>query len=123
MDPDWWARWIPGYASPHRDLSQTFGAQTKEELLERIAEVSALSLITEDDPPIFMGYGMAPDDPVPVDSEKASGWKIHHVMFGVKLKEKMYALGIEADLKYPGAHTTYKSTADFLIEELVKDKR
>ena len=61
---------------------------------------------------------MAPVDPVPDDPQKARGWKVHHVIFGVKLKEKMDELGIEADLKYRGAQTTYESTAHFFIEKL-----
>jgi acetyl esterase/lipase len=54
-----------------------------------------------------------PQAAVPTDATKAQGWKVHHVIFGVKLKEKMDALGIEADLKYPGASSTYSSVADF----------
>ena len=61
---------------------------------------------------------MKPDDPVPADSSKAQGWKVHHVMFGVKLKEVMDQLGTEADLKYPDAQTTYRSNADFFIAKL-----
>ena len=58
---------------------------------------------------------MAPSDPVPSDPKKAQGWKVHHVAFGVALKKKMDALGIEADLRYPGANPTYESVADFFI--------
>ena len=121
MDMDWWKEWIPGYETPHRDFFGSFGAQTREEYLKKVSEVSALSLISEDDPPIFMSYGMAPDDPIPTDPARARGWKVHHVMFGVKLKEKMDALGIEADLKYPGAQTTYGSIPQFFIEKLAGD--
>ncbi len=113
MDFDWWQKWIPGYDKPHRDPHEAFEAQTKEEMAKLVAEVSALSLISADDPPIFMSYGMAPDAPVPTDPERARGWKVHHVMFGVKLKEKMDELGVEADLKYPGASTKYESIPQF----------
>ncbi len=68
-----------------------------------------------------MSYGMSPDDPVPDDPSRAGGWKVHHVMFGVKLKEKMDKLGVEADLKYPGARTTYRSNAAFFITKLKPD--
>ncbi len=44
-------------------------------------------------------------------------------MFGIKLKEKMDELGIEADLKYPGAKITYRSTAQFFIEKLTEKKK
>ena len=121
MDADWWKKWIPGYEKSHRNFFGTFGVQTQEEYLKKVAEVSALSLISKSDPPIFMGYGMAPDDPVPTDPQKARGWKVHHVIFGVKLKEKMDALGIEADLKYPGADTNYNSIPQFFIHKLNRD--
>ena len=34
----------------------------------------------------------------------------------------MDALGIEADLKYPGARTTYRSVSHFFIEKLTKQR-
>jgi acetyl esterase len=119
MDIDWWMRWIPGYEKPDRDVAELFGDFTDEELRKVLKDFSALSLITADDPPIFMYYEMKPGDPVPTDSSRAQGWKGHHVMFGVKLKEKMDELGVEADLKYPDAQTTYHSIAGFFIKKLM----
>lgn len=118
MDFDWWMKWIPEYDKPHRDRVEAFGKITDEELGDIIKDISALSIVSDDDVPIFMSYGMKPDDPVPADATRAQGWKVHHVMFGIKLKEKMDELGLEADLKYPGARTTYQSTADFFIRKL-----
>jgi acetyl esterase/lipase len=118
MDFDWWMKWIPGYDKPHRDVAEAVGEITGEELAALVEDISALSLISADDVPIFMSYGMKPEDPVPTEANRAQGWKVHHVMFGIKLKEKMDALGLEADLKYPGAKTEYRSTADFLIRKL-----
>jgi acetyl esterase/lipase len=121
MDFDWWMKWIPGYDKPHRDRAGTFGDVTGEELGMVLKDISALSIISSDDPPIFMSYGMKPDDPVPADAAKAQGWKVHHVIFGVKLREKMDELRVEADLKYPGAATTYQSAADFFIRKLKRN--
>jgi len=118
MDFDWWKKWVPGYDKPHRDRAEVFGDVTDEELRKIVKDISALSLITADDPPIFMSYGMKPDDPIPTDPRRVRGWKVHHVIFGVKLKEKMDKLGVEASLKYSGALTKYKSTASFLIAKL-----
>ncbi|MHC4331390.1 MAG: alpha/beta hydrolase fold domain-containing protein, partial [Planctomycetota bacterium] len=118
MDFNLWMKWIPGYDKPHRDRAESFGEVTDEELRNLLKDISAMSLISADDPPIFMSYGMKPDDPVPADAARAQGWKVHHVMFGIKLKEKMDELGVEADLKYPGARTTYESNADFFIRKL-----
>jgi acetyl esterase/lipase len=121
MDRDWWLKNIPGYSVPHRDQRTIFGVQTEEELKPLVEEVSVINHLTADDPPIFMIYGQHPDDPVPDDADKARSWQIHHVVFGLVLKEKMDALGIEAVLNYPGAETIYKSEVDFLIGKLLTD--
>ena len=118
MDWEWWKKWVPGYEKPHRDRAEVFGDLTDEELATVIKDISAQSLITKDDPPIFMSYGMAPDAQVPSDAARAQGWKVHHVIFGIKLKEMMDKLGVEADLKYPGAQTKHESLAGFFITKL-----
>ena len=120
MDLDWWTKSIPGYDTFHRRYSEYFGVESRKQALKVIKQISALSIISGDDPPIFMSYGMAPDAPVPEDPRRASGWKIHHVVFGVKLKERMGHLGIEADLKYPGAKTRYRRV---LHEEAARNGR
>jgi len=121
MEFDWWKKWVPGYKKPHRDRTEIFGDVTNGELDKIVEDISALSLITTDDPPIFMTYGMKPDDPIPTDPAKMQGWKVHHVMFGIKLKEKMDELGVEANLKYPDAQTTYQSSAGFFIRNFKPD--
>ena len=41
------------------------------------------------------------------------------MIFGIKLKEVMDNLGIEADLHYPGVESTrYSSREDFFIDKL-----
>ena len=96
----------------------TFDAE--EERAALVREISAQSLISKDDPPIYMTYGMAPDAPVPGDPQRAQGWKVHHVAFGVKLTEQMDALGIEADLVHPGAKPKFASMAEFFKAKLLK---
>lgn len=123
MDMEWWKRWVPGYTKQHRDRVELVGDITDDELRELVKDISAMSLITADDPPIFMSYGMKPDAPIPSDIKKAQGWKVHHVIFGIKLKEKMDQLGVEANLKYPGAQTRYKSPASFFITKLKPDSK
>jgi acetyl esterase len=118
MEFDWWKQWVPGYDKPHRERTEVFGDVTDEELGKIVEDISALSLITSDDPPIFMTYGMKPDDPIPTDPARVQGWKVHHVIFGIKLKEKMDQMGIESNLKYPGAQIKYESAASFLIAKL-----
>ena len=121
MDFAWWKQWVPSYDEPHRSRAEVFGEITDEQLGDIVRDISALSLLTKDDPPIFMSYGMAPDAPLPTDPARVQGWKVHHVIFGIKLKEKMDRLGVEADLKYPGAETKYGSIPDFFIAKLKPD--
>lgn len=118
MNLNWWRENIPGYDKPHRPRAEYFGDLPQAELLKRIGELAAMDLVSADDPPIHMSYGMKPGDPVPNDPKRASGWKVHHVNFGVKLKEKMDALKVEADLKHPGAKTSCKSVSEFFIRKL-----
>ncbi len=60
MDFAWWKQWIPGYEEPHRSRSEVFGKVSDEQLRKTVEDISALSLISKDDPPIFMSYGMSP---------------------------------------------------------------
>ena len=120
MEREWWLKRVPGYGTSHRDPVELYGKKTDEQIREVVADISALSLISADDPPIHMQYGQKPDDPVPDDPQKARGWKIHHVVFGVELKRAMDKLGVEANLQYPGAKTRYGSREHFLIEKLTQ---
>jgi acetyl esterase len=119
MDFAWWKQCIPGYEKPHRPRSEYFGDIDNAQLDKIIRDISAQSLITADDPPIWMSYGMAPDAPIPSDPRKIQGWKVHHVAFGIKLKEMMDELGIESHLRYPGKQNQYGSIADFFIAKLL----
>ncbi|HTI51823.1 MAG TPA: alpha/beta hydrolase, partial [Planctomycetaceae bacterium] len=120
LDVDWWLRNIPGYDEPHQNFPERFGLSDQAAYLAAVADTSALPLISADDPPIYMTYSMSPEDPVP-EGEKAQGWKVHHVKFGMALKEKMDALGIESHLIYPGApDKQYLDIPRFLIARLAR---
>lgn len=66
-----------------------------------------------------MNYRMAPGDPIP-EGDRATGWKVHHVTFGLTLKKKLDALGIEGHLNYPDADSKYDSEAAFFIDKFGK---
>lgn len=95
-----------------------WGGTTLEAANETARQCSALRLISSDDPPIFMRYGMAPDAEMPKDMSRLRGWLIHHVVFGVSLKERADELDVEADLFYPGSNSKYSSEAAFFREKL-----
>lgn len=98
----------------------TYGAKTIEEADKTAKSLSAMSLVSSDDPPIFMSYFMSPDAKAPGDPKKVRGWIVHHVDLGIALKEKMDKLNVEADLKYPGAETKYESLVEFFADKLLE---
>ena len=110
-----------GENDPEKIRMKMWGADTLEEVDETTRQCSALRLISPDDPPIFMSYGMAPDAKKPSgDKNRLRGWLIHHVVFGTKLKEKADELGVEADLSYPGSGSKYPSEVAFFRDKLLQ---
>ena len=103
---------------PEKIRMATWGASTLEEMNQTLSLHSALSLVSEDDPPIFMSYGMPPSAKPPTDMNRLRGWLIHHVNLGIALKEKTDALKLEAHLKYPGAELKYPSQVEFFVDKL-----
>jgi len=110
-------------SDPEKVRIAMWGAETLEEANENASQCSALSIISADDPPIFMSYGMSPTAKPPSDPKKVRGWIIHHVNFGIALKEKTDELNVEAHLKYPGAAPRYESLADFFQAKLLEEPR
>jgi len=96
-----------------------WGAKTLEEANKTAARHAALEIVSEDDPPIFMSYGMSPNAKLPTDPKRVRGWLIHHVNLGFALRKKTDALGLEAHLKYPGADVKYDSLVEFFVDKLV----
>ena len=118
-DFDWWLENLPGYDELHRDKAEIFGTNDKDIQTAIADKVSVISHVSADDPPTYMNYGMAPGDPIP-EGDRATAWKVHHVIFGVTLKEELDALGVEAHLNYPNADSKYKSEAAFFIDKFGK---
>jgi pimeloyl-ACP methyl ester carboxylesterase len=110
-----------GENDPEEIRMKMWGADSLEEVDEATRKCSALRLISPDDPPIFMSYGMAPDAKKPSgDKDRLRGWLIHHVVFGTNLKEKADELGVEADLSYPGSGSKYPSDVAFFRDKLLE---
>lgn len=119
IEAEGFVRPLDGLVDPEKVRMATWGASSLEEA-GRIASLhSALSLISRDDPPIFMTYGMDPSAKPPSDRNRLRGWIIHHVNLGIALKEKTDALELEAYLKYPGAELKYPSQIEFLVHKLL----
>ena len=103
---------------PEKIRMATWGTSTLEEMNQTLSLHSALSLVSEDDPPIFMSYGMPPSAKPPTDRNRLRGWLIHHINLGTALKKKTDALKLEAHLKFPGAELKYPSQVEFFVDKL-----
>jgi hypothetical protein len=110
---------LNGERDPEKIRIAQWGAKTLEEANAIAALHSALDIVSADDPPIFMSYGMSPDAELPSDPKRVRGWLIHHVNLGLALQEKTDALNLEAHLKYPGGETEYKSQVEFFVDKLI----
>lgn len=69
----------------------------RDQILPWIAEYSPYSLVTKDDPPVFLLYGAPPH----LGHDEAD--PTHSANFGVKLQEHCREVGVECELLYPGA--------------------
>lgn len=110
---------LNGEQDPEKIRIAVWGTKTLEEANEIASRYSALDIVSSDDPPIFMSYGMSPTDKLPSDPKRVRGWLIHHVNLGIALKEKTDVLNLEAHLKYPGARPKYASLVDFFKAKLL----
>ena len=104
---------------PQKARIARWGATTVQEANEIASRHSALSIVSKDDPPIFMSYGMPPTAKPPTNKTRVRGWLVHHVNLGIALKKKTDALELEAHLKYPGAELKYPSQIEFLVDKLL----
>jgi acetyl esterase/lipase len=89
----------------------------RERLLPSISEYSPYSHVTADDPPTYLFYHGTPA----VGKEQAD--PVHTANFGVKLQERLHAVGGECELVYPGAPAVKHAKAlDFLMDKLKAPK-
>jgi acetyl esterase/lipase len=92
--------WIGGRAWEHPSVLKVFGLKSTDEALRPTTEMqrlydeaSAITHLTQDDPPVFMVYN-EPDGPLPANARPGQG--IHHPVFGKRLQEALMKLGIDS---------------------------
>lgn len=118
-DPRVIKEWVGEAASKHPALRGFFGLKDDELDTPRAHEVyeaaSAINYLTKDDPPVYAFYSEGRK--IPPDAKPGKG--IHHVNFGLRLKEQMDALGIECVVRHrdEGARADAE-TVDFLAKHL-----
>lgn len=127
LDPKEVREWIPnaiygGHAFGFTRKGRARPAEFEELLTNRekvmpwIAEYSPISLVSKDDPPIYLDY---PRQKSPPSAGKEEPDPTHSAMYGVKLAEKLKATGVEGVLAYPGGEENkYGSPTKFLIMKL-----
>ncbi len=119
IEAEGFVRPLGGLVDPEKVRMATWGSKTLDKANKKASRHSALNLVSEDDPPIFMSYGMAPSAKPPESKTRLRGWLIHHVNLGIALREKTDTLKLEAHLKYPGAELKYPSQVEFLKDKLL----
>jgi acetyl esterase/lipase len=105
-------------ANTNNDLSEfDLFLQGRRQILPWIKEYSPYELATSDDPPVYLIY------PAPPALGQDQKDPTHTANFGVKLQEKLRALGVACELVYPGAPDVKHDRAqDYLIEKLKAGK-
>jgi acetyl esterase/lipase len=104
MDPD-------NLATRDKRFADFF--EHRQDVLEHITEYSPIALASKDSPPIYLKY----DHPPAIGQEQKD--PTHTANYGVKLQEKLLALGIECEFVHAGAPSqTHPSSIKYLLEKL-----
>jgi acetyl esterase/lipase len=100
-DPRTIKEWVGGRAHEHPALPDFHGVKPDEldsPKAHKIYEAAApINYLTKNDPPVYAYYN-EPRGPLPADAKPGQG--IHHINFGLKLKEQMDKLGIECVIRH-----------------------
>jgi len=118
-DPRVIREWVGEAAAKHPALTGFYGIKADELDTPRAhklyEDASPVTHLTKDDPPVYAFYNEARE--IPKDAKPGDG--IHHINFGLKLKEKMDRLGIECVVRHQdeGANPL-KETVEFLAGHL-----
>ena len=124
LDPHQMREWTPnsrygGHAfgftgDKEKKISQFDEFHAKRDTIkEWIAEYSPYAHVSAGDPPVYLFYSAPPA----LGKEEKD--PTHTANFGVKLQEHCKAMGVPADLVYPGApDVKFKTTIEYLVARL-----
>lgn len=95
-DPNVMKAWVGGRVHEHPSIFKCYNIKSIEEihdpkLQSLFDEVSAITHLTKDDPPVFQYYSQ-PNRPLPKNARPGQG--VHHPIFGLKLKAELDKLKI-----------------------------
>ncbi len=123
IDPKQIVPWLGENVLKHLMIANAVGEPDAETALANYAqheahykEFSSYNHVTSGDPPLFMTYGN--DMTLP---SKNAGHGIHHPVYGVKMKEKCDAMGVECHLLISGVSESesYETPNEFLFAKLL----
>lgn len=120
LDPKQMKEWTPnsrygGHAFGLQGFSRFL--EEREKILPWIREYSPYSLVTKDDPPVYLFYSASPA------VGKNQRDPTHTSNFGVKLQEHCRAIGVDCELVYPNApDIQHENPTQYLIETLTSDR-
>ena len=112
--------WVSDSAARHIALDGLFGAtdanRDTPQLHRRYEGASAINFLTRDDPPVYAYYNEARIIP----PHAKAGVGIHHINFGLRLKERMDALGIECIVRHRDEGAVPENEMrDFFVKHLL----
>ncbi len=116
-DPRKIREWVGEAAARHPALQGFYGLKDDEldtpKAHKLYEAASAINYLTQDDPPVIAFYSEA-RGPLPANAKPGQG--IHHINFGLRLKEQMDKFGIECTIRHrdEGANDSMESVAFFV---------
>ncbi|MDX1970240.1 MAG: alpha/beta hydrolase [Planctomycetaceae bacterium] len=122
-DPHVIREWVGEAAARHPALEGFYGIKWAEidtpAAREKFVAASPITYLGKGDPPVYAFYN-EPRGPLPANAKPGQG--IHHINFGLKLKERMDQLGIECTVRHsderknPGLETN-----EFFVKHLLEE--
>jgi acetyl esterase/lipase len=119
-DPRKITEWVGEAAAKHPALQGFYGLKDDElntpKAFKLYEAAAAINLLTKDDPPVYAFYSEA-RGPLPPDAKPGQG--IHHINFGLRLKEQMDKLGIECIVRHRDEGASLeKEMVEFFVKHL-----
>lgn len=123
-DPHVIKEWVGEAAAKHVALSGFHGVKPEDynspAAREIFTKAAAITHLSKDDPPVWAFYTEA-RGPLPPDAKPGQG--IHHINFGLRLKEQMDKLGIDCTIRHADeGGNPQKETVDFFVKHLLVAK-
>lgn len=126
LDPDVILKRIGGNPQIHPALLPFFDVENLSELRQQekrrlVEEASPVTHVTPDDPPTYLHYGF-PLGGTPLPPDADINLSIHHPEFGVLLKEKLDAAGVENALQSKDDGSEPEAMFRFLFRHLKPER-